>query len=188
MKTKLLLVILIGSFLVPNISMAAGYESNDFIISLYQGWDKLEEGRLVFGAPLYDHDDVYDFVKVQHNQTVNTGKNSFTAEELRELFEDSFTPVLFTIYAKIPVRGGHIYISHLYTENYALKPSLMRTWEYEYRQLPHQITPSSSIRISLPEKHLYKCVFLVPNELARETVYITIEDAYSFRQSVSSGN
>lgn len=51
MKTKLLLVILIGSFLVPNISMAAGYESNDFTISLYQGWDKLEEGRLVL-APL----------------------------------------------------------------------------------------------------------------------------------------
>lgn len=163
------------------------YEDDRFLIGVFQGWEHLprEEGRLVFkhSAPS-QYSSVYDFVLDQFKAVEKWGTNVFSVDQLCKEFGERLFPVVIMIQAKTPVPNGQVKIEHIYTENYSFETSQLRGWEYEYKHLPLEYW-ATYYTIHIPESHLYKTVFLLPN-IAEETVTVTIADYYGYRQSVPS--
>jgi hypothetical protein len=183
---RLLQAVLIA-LLFTGSALANYYEDDKFLIGVFQGWEHLEsDARLAFNhsAPS-DYNPIYDFIREQYEKVSTRGSDILTKQELFEVFGEQFTPIVLVIQAKTPVLSGEIKIEHIYTENYSFETSKLRGWEFEYNHLPITYIPKY-YKINIPEKHLYKTVFLVPNYVAEEIVSITIADYYGYRRSVPS--
>lgn len=185
---KRLFMFLLLLLLLTSNTLANTYEDEKFFIGVFQGWEYFWESDepLVFNHnALNQYDSVYDFTEKQFDVVAKRDQKAFSKEEFYNEFFEHFSPVTLIIQAKRPIPTGEIKIEHLYTENFSLKITKLRAWEYEYKHLPVEYW-TRSYTIHLPVDFLYKTVFLLPNKIAEETVSITIADHFGFRQSVSS--
>lgn len=85
----LLLTILLCLSLAGGV-FASGYEDSSFVINIYQGWDLLGDGKLVFDHTLSNYDQVHDFIAEQYDVVLAMNRSVFSVPELQDLFASYF--------------------------------------------------------------------------------------------------
>lgn len=139
-------------------------------INGYIGWEFLNMERRVVFSIEFDSEYAYPLIKEQEEYMKKAQDRLL--EEVKEHFEDSFTPLVIVAYRESELEDRSFYISDVTCESDSriYRANRLGRFEYQYVNIPKSVGACAFFEV--PSGVTYTCFWLLPTESLTGKVYL----------------